>query len=1066
MWAQVEGQADARVVDRQPDGVHDGPVRPRRVPGRRAAHRRARLLQGVELPAGGRPAVPGSGRGPADRRPGAPARRGRDRRRRAVGPAGVVAHGVLAVALARRDWPSPRSSCSRSGSSGSRWWAGATGRAVETARRVAVALAATPVAAIAAFALYRGAALFLAPVIGELAPPAGPITRLAAIIPVVTFASLAIFQAALPALGRLAAVRALHVHALNGFYFGALADRLVDRVWATFQTREVPVREREAVIDFLAGPCSDVHMGGRRPRLRAHPAGCGTCRTYVAVNPFLGFADRPIAEAAGELGDRLGAARSCRGSSTTAAAGPRAPSTRTTSPGRPGDDADPALRGRPRRSRRDRRRPDAGRPHLRRAARPRHGTDWEDAVIRQIARWCAVHASGGGTYWRLHDRGPGPLRFLARGGRGRPHAGDRRAARLAAIGRPTPRRARRRRSRPARRGSASPPTAREPYLYRLLGGRLRLGLVPPARLVAARGRRPRRARRPAGDPHLPPTPPSPPSSPPQGRPGGRDERPAPPRPARRGVEDESTRLVLQEALEDGFARRLLGPARAAAVARATATRPAVQAVFCIDVRSEPLRRHLEAQSDRIETLRLRRVLRRVARLAGRRRRRAARCPVLLRAGRRRPARAGRRAGRRAAGRVKHLQAAPAAAFHFVELLGLAYGLGLAADALAARPGGRSSTRGACRSTSTPDGLGAGIPVEARVDLAAGILKNMGLRPLVRPARAALRPRGPQREQPARRRPATAARAAATAGRSTPGSPPRSSTTRTVREGLPVRGFDVPGRHRTSSPASTTRRSTRSRCSTMAALPASHRADLDALREQLDAAGALRARERAAGARPGRPAAGRSSTACSGGGPATGRRCGPSGAWPATPRSSPRVGSRTRGVDLDGRAFLHEYDATTDPDGSILTLILSAPMVVASWINLQYFASTVDNRAFGCGTKALHNRVGTLGVVVGNGGDLRTGLPLQSVHAADGRGSTSPSGSRSWSRRTASGSTPSSPPGPTSRPWSTTAGSASSASIPNPRAWPFAGPTASGTSSTGRERGGVGGRVPGPRENGS
>lgn len=60
------------------------------------------------------------------------------------------------------------------------------------------------------------------------------------------------------------------------------------------------------------------------------------------------------------------------------------------------------------------------------------------------------------------------------------------------------------------------------------------------------------------------------------------------------------------------------------------------------------------------------------------------------------------------------------------------------------------------------------------------------------------------------------------------------------------------------------------------------------------------------------------------------------------------------------------------------------MVVASWINLQYLATTVDNQVFGCGDKTLHNRVGALGVVLGNGGDLRTGLPLQPVHGADGR----------------------------------------------------------------------------------
>lgn len=92
--------------------------------------------------------------------------------------------------------------------------------------------------------------------------------------------------------------------------------------------------------------------------------------------------------------------------------------------------------------------------------------------------------------------------------------------------------------------------------------------------------------------------------------------------------------------------------------------------------------------------------------------------------------------------------------------------------------------------------------------------------------------------------------------------------------------------------------------------------------------------------------------------------------------------RTRGISLEGRAFLHEYDYRQDPEGTTLSLIMTAPMVVASWINLQYFASTVDNRLFGSGNKVLHNVVSTLGVLEGNGGDLRVGLPLQSVH--DGR----------------------------------------------------------------------------------
>jgi hypothetical protein len=59
--------------------------------------------------------------------------------------------------------------------------------------------------------------------------------------------------------------------------------------------------------------------------------------------------------------------------------------------------------------------------------------------------------------------------------------------------------------------------------------------------------------------------------------------------------------------------------------------------------------------------------------------------------------------------------------------------------------------------------------------------------------------------------------------------------------------------------------------------------------------------------------------------------------------------------------------------------MTAPLVVASWINLQYYASTVDNRLFGSGNKTLHNVVATLGVFEGNGGDLRTGLPWQSLH---------------------------------------------------------------------------------------
>ena len=92
--------------------------------------------------------------------------------------------------------------------------------------------------------------------------------------------------------------------------------------------------------------------------------------------------------------------------------------------------------------------------------------------------------------------------------------------------------------------------------------------------------------------------------------------------------------------------------------------------------------------------------------------------------------------------------------------------------------------------------------------------------------------------------------------------------------------------------------------------------------------------------------------------------------------------RTRGVNLEGRAFLHNYDWRTDRDFGVLELIMTAPMIVASWINLQYYGSTVNNRAFGSGNKTLHNVVGQIGVLEGNAGDLKVGLAWQSIH--DGR----------------------------------------------------------------------------------
>jgi len=91
---------------------------------------------------------------------------------------------------------------------------------------------------------------------------------------------------------------------------------------------------------------------------------------------------------------------------------------------------------------------------------------------------------------------------------------------------------------------------------------------------------------------------------------------------------------------------------------------------------------------------------------------------------------------------------------------------------------------------------------------------------------------------------------------------------------------------------------------------------------------------------------------------------------------------TQQTNLDARSFLHSYDFTQDAGGKVLETIMTAPMIVAHWINMQYYASTVDNHHFGSGTKTVHNVVGRFGILSGNGGDLKSGLPWQSLHTGE------------------------------------------------------------------------------------
>jgi len=94
-------------------------------------------------------------------------------------------------------------------------------------------------------------------------------------------------------------------------------------------------------------------------------------------------------------------------------------------------------------------------------------------------------------------------------------------------------------------------------------------------------------------------------------------------------------------------------------------------------------------------------------------------------------------------------------------------------------------------------------------------------------------------------------------------------------------------------------------------------------------------------------------------------------------------SLTKTFSLDGRAFLHSYDYRVDSKLLLLENILTGPLVVGQWINMEHYFSTVDNEFYGSGSKVYHNVAGRFGVMTGNSSDLRTGLPAQTV-LADGK----------------------------------------------------------------------------------
>lgn len=437
-------------------------------------------------------------------------------------------------------------------------------------------------------------------------------------------------------------------------------------------------------------------------------------------------------------------------------------------------------------------------------------------------------------------------------------------------------------------------------------------------------------------------------------------------------DDLAVDLVLHRAYEHALQQRLIADL-AAAPAQEAGARPDLQAVFCIDVRSEVYRRALETVWPGAETLGFAGFFGMPLAYGPEGEAAQAHCPVLLQ-----PAFAvqGRKARKSclsgllqgAGGAWSELKQAAVSCFAFVEAFGLTYGGKLAISAV-----GDGKAR---RSPAAPPIHGDALDLAGRVDLAENALRGMSLvkgfaRLVLLVGHGATTTNNPH---------AAGLDCGACGGHS--GAPnARFAATLLndpdVRQGLAGRGIAVPsdtlfvaGLHDTTTDAIW--------LLDAAVAPSSHAADIAEAQRRLDAASGLARAERA-------PRLGLAPTdadqvfARSGDWSQVRPEWGlaRAAAFIAAPRAI------TAGRDLEGRAFLHSYDRGEDPDLQVLELILTAPMVVASWISLQYFGSTVDNAAFGAGDKTLHNVCGRVGVLEGNGGDLRVGLPLQSVH--DGQG---------------------------------------------------------------------------------
>ncbi len=433
--------------------------------------------------------------------------------------------------------------------------------------------------------------------------------------------------------------------------------------------------------------------------------------------------------------------------------------------------------------------------------------------------------------------------------------------------------------------------------------------------------------------------------------------------------DQAIDAILQEAAERA-AQRGLAEALARPAAKPVVARPAVQAAICNDERSEVFRRALESVDPGIRTLGFAGFFG----LAAAHRRMASdveerRLPVLLtpsvhsRAGAGREEERARRVASRALRAWGRFKLAAVSSFAFVEATGPIYVAKLLRDALGL--GGASAEPDPAPVLDPP------LDLAARVAAAETVLRAMSLtdgfaRLVLLAGHGANVTNNPH---------AAALHCGACGGYTGEANARLLAgllNDAEVRAGLAARGIAIPADtlflgalHDTTTDAVTIYDRDHA--------TAGHGEDLRRLRARLQSAGRLARAERALRL----PRAERGDDV-----PARARdwaelrpEWGLAGcqAFIAAPRA------RSLGRNLAGRAFLHDYDWRQDRDFAVLELILTAPVVVASWISLQYYGSTVAPEAFGGGNKLLHNVVGGIGVLEGNGGPLRPGLPWQSVH---------------------------------------------------------------------------------------